>query len=67
MDPDEIVRQMNGRFDRLEEKLDEYAKVSIENKRDIEWLKGSIKVSLSALTALAAAVLGGLIRVFTGK
>lgn len=66
MTPDEI-HDLHHRFDRLEEKLDEYAKQTIQVKQDVYWLKGSIKVGLSALTALGAALVGSLIHILTGK
>lgn len=67
MQHDDLIDHLNRRFDRLEEKLDDYQVKTIETKQDVTWLKGYVKVSLSALVTLGGAILAYLLHTFTGK
>lgn len=51
-----IIHEMNKRFDRLEAKLDAYTEHTAAHKQDINWIKGVIKIGLSAVVAVAGAV-----------
>lgn len=64
---DNHIKDIHNRFDRIESKIDEYAKHTIEHKQDITWIKGYIKVGLSAVTAIAAAIIGAFVHMFSGK
>lgn len=64
---DEMVQEMHRRFDKLEAKLDTYAEQTTAAKQDLQWLKGYVKVSLSALIALGGALISAAFKLFTGK
>jgi hypothetical protein len=49
---DKQFDDIGRRFDKLEEKLDEYAKQTGENTNDIVWMKGFAKVSLTTYIAI---------------
>lgn len=64
---DKHLADLHNRFDKLEEKLDRFTEQTVENRRDLDWLKGSVKIGVSAMVSLAIAVITNLIHTFTGK
>ncbi len=64
MNHEELANRLEKRLERIEEKLDNYLQVASTNKADISWVKGYIKVSLSALIAVTAGVITTIFRVF---
>lgn len=64
MNHEDLSKQINQRFDRLEDKIEEYAKLTTANETNLQWVKGYIKLSLSAMIALAAGVVTTLFKTF---
>lgn len=67
MNHEDLLRQLERRFDRLEEKLDSYMKESATNDADLKWVKGYIKLSLGLIASIIMAIITGAISLFTGK
>ena len=57
MNHNEIVRQVSERIDRLEAKIDPFIEQVVENKKDIAWTTGSIKLGITLTAALITAVI----------
>lgn len=64
MNHEELAARLEKRLDRLEEKLDVYLREVAENKADLKWVKGHIKLGLSAILAIATGLLTTAFRVF---
>lgn len=62
MNHEELLKQVNTRFDRLEEKIDKYAEQTTVNTQDISWLKGNLKIGVSALIAILGALVSYLLK-----
>ena len=50
--------ELNGRFDKIEEKLDKALEVSNTNKNDISWMKGFAKISITIITTIISGLVG---------
>jgi hypothetical protein len=57
MDHETLLAAVDKRFDRLEEKLDKYAVQTTKNTNDISWIRGSLKLSVSAIITLLGSAL----------
>ncbi len=64
MDHEELARRIEIRLDKIEEKLDRHIQVTTENEIDLRWVKGSIKLALSAILGLMGAVSATLVELF---
>lgn len=53
VNPDNSIK---ARLDRIEDKLDRYLEKSAQQDVEIKWVKGYIKVSISAIIAIAGAL-----------
>lgn len=51
------------RLDRIEKKLDVHLEQTMINKADIKWIRGFIKISVSAFIAIVAAILHMVLRI----
>lgn len=62
MDHEHLAERIERRIDKLESKLDPVVKQVVENKKDIDWLRGSAKIlitlSISLVGILLTALLG---------
>ena len=63
----ELLEKIEHRFDRLESRLEEFTKSSVQNQVDMNWVKGYIKVSITMLISIITALVAGFIKVFTGE
>lgn len=52
MDHEELARRIEARLDKIEEKLDKHIQLTTENEVDLRWVKGSIKLALSAIIGI---------------
>ena len=64
MDHEQLAKRLEHRLDKIETKLDRYLEISAAQEADIKWVKGYIKVSLSALVAVATGLITTIFRVF---
>lgn len=64
MDHEELAKRLEGRIDRLEAKIDEYLKSTHEQDADLKWVKGYIRVSVSAFLAVITGLITTAIKVF---
>jgi len=55
---------VTSRLDRIEQKLDKHLEIVTTNQADITWVKGYIRVSVSAILAITAGVITTIFRVF---
>lgn len=53
MDLEQLREHMDGRFDKVEEKLENFGKVAHKNQNDITWIKGHLQVALTILLSVA--------------
>jgi chromosome segregation ATPase len=42
-------KQIEDRLERIEEKLDRYLEATTEVKKDMEWMKGSVKIIITTI------------------
>ncbi len=62
---EELAKRVDARLDRIEAKLDAYLATLAKNENDLTWVRGYIKISVSAIISLAIGVVTALISVFT--
>ena len=67
MDHEELAKRLETRLDKIETKLDRYLEMNAHQEADIKWVKGYIKVSLSAIVAISAGLITTIFRTFTGQ
>lgn len=65
MNHEELAKRLEKRLDIIEDKLDTYLSVVSTNKTDLLWVKGYIKMSLTALVGVGMAVLSLILKIFT--
>ena len=61
---DKKIDQITDRVSRIEDKLDRYLEQQSEQKADISWIKGYIKVSVSTLLALSTGLITTIISMY---
>lgn len=49
--------QIDQRLSRIEDKLDKHLNLTSANQADISWIKGYVKLSITALISLTAGLL----------
>ena len=64
MDHEELARRLEARLDKIEAKLDNYLPAQAQHEADIKWVKGYIKVSVSALITLGIGLITTLLKMF---
>lgn len=64
MDHEELATRLERRIDRLEAKLDKFLELENSNRADLNWVKGYIKLSLSAIIGLITGLATVVFRVF---
>lgn len=50
---EDLQHHMDARFDRLEDKVDDFQEKITENRSDIGWIKGHLKVTVTIILAAA--------------
>ena len=50
---EELKAHMDGRFDKIEENQVDFIKATTENKTDIHWIKGHLKVTVTIIMTVA--------------
>ena len=64
MDHEELASRLEQRLDKIEKKLDKHLEVSTVNAADISWVKGYIKISISAILAVIAGLVTAIFQIF---
>lgn len=67
MDHEELARRLEARLDKIEEKLDKHILLATENEVDLRWVKGSIKLALSAIITLTIGLATTIFNTFFSK
>lgn len=62
MQLDQLREHVDQRFDRLEDKLDQYARDTIKNTNDLTWVKGAVTIGLTGLLSIIGYLLTQLIQ-----
>lgn len=57
MDHNELAKRIESRLDKIENKLDKHLEIYAENTADIRWIKGYIKISITALIAISGTII----------
>lgn len=66
MDHEKLAQRLEHRLDKIEEKLDLYLNMSHAQEADLRWVKGYIRISLTAMITLGAGLIAALFKAFTG-
>lgn len=64
---DRLADKFDERCDRLEAKLDRYSEVSSKNTADLRWVKGYIKLSLTAILGIITSAIAGVLKYFSNN
>jgi hypothetical protein len=66
MDLQDLRGHIDGRLDKLEEKLDNHLERISRAEASIEWIRGHLKISVSILVAALAGMAGALFNYLKG-
>lgn len=64
MDHEQLLIKLEKRLDKIEHKLDVHLELVSQHRTEISWIKGYIKLSLSALLAISTGVISTIFKVF---
>ena len=64
MDHDQLATRLEQRLDKIENKLDRFLEMNAAQEADLKWVKGYIKVSVSAMIAIATGLITTIFKVF---
>lgn len=64
MDHNELAERLEKRLDKIEDKLDKHLETVSVNKADINWLRGSLKIGMTAFLTFVGGLVITAIKVF---
>ena len=62
MDHEELLKKIEERIDRLEQSLRPHFERAASQDTDIKWIKGWIKVSLTAIMAIVSSIIAAFVQ-----
>ena len=63
-DQEALSKRLESRLEKIEDKLDKHLEIVATNRADLHWVKGYIKIGLSAIMAIILGLITTVFKVF---